>query len=146
MLDEIRSEGCIRSDTLIPQQHPELFTEREVWERPPVKTPTDKYILGIEESLPYFPLLEVFYNAFERGNKRREDLPIQVEVFSGSKGMVLRITDAGEGFDFRDVMEKRKSGEKYFNSDGHGLNVLDLSGFNVAYEGRGNVVNMQVFV
>ena len=37
----------------------------------------------------------------------------------------IKITDSGNGFDYKDVVNKFKSGEKYYNYHGKGMKVYD---------------------
>ncbi len=51
--------------------------------------------------------------------------PIHCEMYVGTKGeFVCVIRDSGEGFDYKDIVEKYKRKEKYFHGHGYGMRAM----------------------
>ena len=64
-------------------------------------------------------------------------------MFSGQKGIVVRIRDSGTGFDYEGVVKKFRNREKYFRYKGVGFqNFMSSKEFSVAFEGNGSIVNI----
>ena len=147
MLNEIESTGIMKNDILIPAKNPDLFMEVKLYaDKTSIKIPTDIYITSLNNltGLGIIELVEIFSNAYERGNLKNDKLPIEVKVFDGLKGNVLRVKDSGKGFDYVDVIKKKRNGQKYFQRHGYGIGFLDDNkSYSVAYEGKGNIINVQ---
>jgi hypothetical protein len=90
------------------------------------------------------PLDELVINSMAWGNRERKDLPISFNVYQGSGGRILRIEDSGDGFDYMDIHRKLKAREPYFHNTGRGFKMLEEGTHKFAYEGKGNIVNVQV--
>ena len=87
-------------------------------------------------------LNESIANAMGRGNQNTTYLPVSFKLFFGEKGIVFRMRDSGEGFDYTSKIRQLRSGEKYFQNSGAGLAMLEKSPFEASYEGNGNILNI----
>ncbi len=77
-------------------------------------------LFGYSESLTYQNLfMEYYYNAFCHGSKFNPNLPVTVYAYSGNSGAVISISDDGEGFDVKTVIDKHE-----FENGGIGFNIL----------------------
>ena len=98
-------------------------------------------------------------NAFYHGNKNDPQLPVGVKVFEGSKGVLVRVKDAGSGFDYkrkeeqvREIAKKKlpiylkpdeiPGGLKYFLRRGGGFYMYHVCPSKVFFEEGGSVVNI----
>ena len=84
-------------------------------------------------------------NAYAHGNKGDESLPISIKVFEGIKGLVVRIRDSGEGFDFKKTQKKFENEEKYYNGFGGGFKRYNQKEYLVSFENKGTTINILYF-
>ena len=66
-------------------------------------------------------LSEALSNAFCHGNHRDAFIPMEIEVYKGDLGVIVRIEDSGEGFNVNELRKKFERGKHYFNLAGNGL-------------------------
>ncbi len=83
-----------------------------------------------------------FHNSILYGNKKDMELPLKVKCFKGLKGVVIRIEDSGEGFDFKETQRKWKKGDKYYQNGGNGWKFFNRPSVQVSFEGKGNIINI----
>ncbi len=82
-------------------------------------------------------------NSLTRGHLCEEQYHLSVKLFSGSGGIVIRIVDSGEGFPFKQYIRERHRGDmSHVQGQGTGGIILSYPVFEVAYEGKGNIVNI----
>jgi len=67
------------------------------------------------------PLKKAVGNAWKRGNQMHPDKWITVEVIVTKKGALIEVSDEGAGFDVRALLDKLRSGEKYYQHAGSGF-------------------------
>jgi hypothetical protein len=87
-------------------------------------------------------------NAYTRGNNypRYEErtnegyLPFTVKSFCGNKGIVFRVRDSGEGFDYEGAIAMIPQR----NDRLHGMKLLKEAIAEISYEGEGNIVNIMI--
>jgi len=89
----------------------------------------------------YYTLMhELMANAILRGNEKKPDLKVSVDVFLGRNGWILTIKDQGVGFDYETVL---RTGEHCFN--GQGLKMLkERDDIDFNYEDKGSTINLMV--
>lgn len=99
-----------------------------------------------QQHLFKIPIEEIIFNSLLWGNRKDPKLPVHIEVFEGSEGRLLRVTDAGEGFDYRKRVQQLLEGERYWQNKGNGFRNLAQNPFiQVSYDNPGNYTNMQVW-
>ena len=98
-------------------------------------------------------------NAFYHGNQNNPYLPVNVNVFDGESGLVVRVSDCGFGFDFKrkisilEMLDKKnkyfifngnkvKKRDRYFMRKGSGLYYSFYSSAKVSFEDSGKSVNI----
>ncbi|MBU1168762.1 MAG: ATP-binding protein [Proteobacteria bacterium] len=93
-------------------------------------------------------LCEALSNAFCHGHKKDPLLPIDVYVFLGENGLLVRIKDTGPGFNLDDVKDQYTKGKTYFHLAGNGLRqMIRSSDFQIFYTDNGTGFNlMYLFV
>lgn len=92
------------------------------------------------------PVEEALFNALLWGNRADPTLPVHVQVFEGRDGRILRVTDAGDGFDYRTKIRQLLAGEQYWQNHGNGLRNLHQNPFiHVGYNTVGNATSIQVW-
>ena len=67
------------------------------------------------------PLKKAVGNAYKRGNQMNPDKWITVEVVVTKKGALIEVSDEGAGFDVCAIVDKLRSGEKYYSHAGSGF-------------------------
>lgn len=83
-------------------------------------------------------LSEALSNSYCHGNRRDPDLPIYVNVFKGDKGLLIKIEDSGDGFNYEEALNKLEQGGTYYKLSGNGLRRMAGSeNFAVFYGKRG---------
>lgn len=87
---------------------------------------------------------ELILNSFMWGNKSNMSLPIMCTTYEGKSAKAVRISDMGEGFNLKRILEKRDKGEVYWKNGGRGTSILHSVPFPVAYDFPGN--SASVFV
>ena len=78
-------------------------------------------------------------NAIKRGNQGDPCKKITIEKYVGKKGIVV-LVGAGEGFDFREVDRKFKSGEKYYSYQGNGWKAYSMRDILVQFQQEGKEI------
>jgi hypothetical protein len=88
-------------------------------------------------------LCEALSNAFSHGHRKNPDLPIGIHVYLGTKGLMVRITDTGNGFDIESVRDQYQKGKTYYHLSGNGLRrMIQNTCFSVFYSDRGSGFNL----
>ena len=156
LLQEIEGTSCIFQETISPDSNPKLFVDLATTDRGSTRIPDCQYRDKLMQiiSPTYKPqrfkfvtppgyepcLLEALTNAFERGKS-----PVTIKIFRGQRGHVLRLEDSGEGFNYEKcVAEMRSGGEKFYQRNGGGFKKFERRPYQISYEGRGNIFNMQI--
>ncbi len=86
-------------------------------------------------------------NAFWRGNQNNPAFPVEVTIYHGSRGKMVRIEDAGNGFDYEQKLRSFFSGGDYAIGRGSGFKALHQEKLiKAGYEGRGNVLNIALLI
>ncbi len=166
MLGEIGNPRKVKSDFIVPfnfysLDFHEFQEEGEFHWLRQYETQLTEFLRGL--SLPIelkfdrtsdTPVQSALENAYVHalgtgGKTGNMKMPIQLELYVGNKGVVFSVIDAGNGFDFQEVVRKKRAHEKYFNAcRGNGIEVydaqMDCHG-NVPYEvsGEGNRINIK---
>jgi len=126
----------------------EYREETHVWKYYDSQDTTEAEALSYlqHESLFKTPVEEIVFNALLWGNRKDPKLPVHIEVFEGAEGRILRVTDAGDGFDYRKKVQQLLESEKYWQNEGNGLrNLAHNPCIQVSYDNPGNYTNMQVW-
>lgn len=88
-------------------------------------------------------LCEALSNAFCHGHKKDPTRPIELNVFLGEKGLIIRIKDTGSGFEIDKVMDQYVKGKAYFHMAGNGLKrMIDSSDFHIFFSDNGSGFNL----
>lgn len=111
-----------------------------------------------EKSPDLSPIAMALENAFYHGNQENPELPVQFMAFEGETGIVASVKDSGDGFDFRNVIEKAKAcfekfdgkrytfmfqpDERYFQRWGTCFWAFMIYPVDVSFESNGSRVNM----
>ena len=82
-------------------------------------------------------------NATKRGHLNNNKIPILFEHYFSRDGVVVAITDQGEGFDFRGTYARYTNKEKYFTHHGAGFGVFANCGSRISYENGGRTLLVQ---
>lgn len=83
-------------------------------------------------------LSELIANAFFHGNARRMDKSIHISGFLGSRGILVSVSDQGQGFDFQKVLQLKTKGKIYYFVAGNGIDRMAQSqNFSVFYDQNG---------
>jgi len=83
------------------------------------------------------PLKKSVGNAWKRGNQMHPDKWITVEVIVTKMGAFLEVSDEGAGFDVRALVDKLRSGEKYYTHAGSGFRRFAKSDSVISYANGG---------
>lgn len=82
-------------------------------------------------------------NAYIHGHKRDGSLPISLEIFKGTKGVVARFGDCGKGFNYKKVQKRFEKNKKYWNNvEGRGFERYNEKEWLVSFEKKGTVINI----
>ena len=144
MLAELGNPSKIKSDMVTPfsyygeepgkvfQEHGEFYWLRQY------ETELTKFLqtLALPIDLRFSPdtdspVQSALENAYvhatgDGGKTGNMKSPINVDIFLGDEGIVFTVTDTGKGFDLRQVVMKKRRGERYFNAcRGNGIVVYD---------------------
>ena len=91
-------------------------------------------------------LCEALANAFCHGHRKRYDLPIAITAILGKNGVLVSITDQGQGFDVDDVLKRVATGQPYYHIAGNGMDRLAQSvNFQVFFDQGGRRCNILHF-
>jgi len=88
--------------------------------------------------------LEAVNNAIIHGNKKNEDLDVEVEfsTIEDHKDIVLTVKDQGEGFDFLNIPDPTAP-ENIEKINGRGVFLMEKLSDEIAFEGNGSVVKLK---
>lgn len=149
---EIGSSLCFLDEKISPLNNPENFDKIKDFMGKEIYLPTLDYRVKIyswfvnrvrntDEKTREFRIgeciNEIFTNAFLHGNLSSLEKQIQVRLDVGMKGSLLSIVDEGNGFDYREVLDKFRRGKKYFNYQGNGFKAYEKSKYNVSFDNGG---------
>lgn len=88
-------------------------------------------------------LCEALSNAFCHGHKKDPLVPIDVCVYLGKKGLIVRIKDTGPGFNLSQVKEQFAKGKTYFHMAGNGLRqMIESPDFHIFFTDQGTGFNL----
>jgi len=153
MLEDIEFTSVGFYDILIPDKHQEFFLNMD----PPVLNNYFYQLIGnainkegdndinSTQVLDATRILldETILNSLWRGNQELRYLPVSLKSFFGKKGIVLRIRDDGEGFDYKEKIRLMEQGRVYYkNEGGSGLKLQNMLPHVYSYEGDGNIINI----
>ena len=100
-------------------------------------------ILEIDDGLigPGGVLSEGLSNAYCHGHNRNPSLPIKLDVYDGSVGIVITITDTGMGFDWKNTLDEMVRGKMFFHCAGNGFRIMNkIQHVKINYDNRGNTL------
>ena len=81
---------------------------------------------------------EALSNAFSHGHGKDPALPISVRIYQGEKGLLIRVTDSGPGFNVKAVVKDYHRGRAYFHLAGNGIRqMISSHWFEIFYTARG---------
>jgi hypothetical protein len=81
-------------------------------------------------------------NAILRGNKNNPEAPVLVNYYLGDYGIVAKVEDFGDGFDYNETQRRFLSGEGYALNNGAGFIGYNYDDVEVSFSGKGNIVNI----
>ncbi|MFO8057978.1 MAG: ATP-binding protein [bacterium] len=88
-------------------------------------------------------LSEALSNAYCHGNRRDPAKPIHISVLKSHKGLLVRIKDAGAGFNFPETFHKLQKGGNYYKLAGNGIKrMISSEVFAVFYTEGGRSFNL----
>ncbi|WP_035277269.1 ATP-binding protein [Desulforegula conservatrix] len=88
-------------------------------------------------------ICEALSNAFCHGHKKDPTKPIELNVYLGEKGLIIRIKDTGTGFEIDRVMDRYIKGKAYFHMAGNGLKrMIDSRDFHIFFTDNGTGFNL----
>lgn len=88
-------------------------------------------------------LAEALSNAFYHGHQKDPKLPIEVKIYQGKKGLLIRIHDCGNGFDVKKIHSHYLKGKTYFHTAGNGFRLMaDSERFGIFYNSHGTIFHM----
>ncbi len=82
---------------------------------------------------------ELFDNAFSHGNRRNPELPIQLEYMVSPEEFRIRVTDSGEGFDWRGL-DMLMNKDKLLSGSGRGMYFIRSLMDELTFNEKGNQV------
>ncbi len=92
-------------------------------------------------------LAEALSNAFYHGHRKDPDLPIEVNIFEGAKGVVVQIRDSGKGFDVKDTHNHYLMGKNYFHAAGNGFRIMvDSKRYGIFFDAFGTTFHLLYLV
>ncbi len=88
-------------------------------------------------------ICEALSNAFAHGNNKDYYTQIHVSVYLGESGIITRIINGGDGFDFRTKVKELKRGKRYFVIAGNGLKMMMESvNYTIFFTDKGKAFNL----
>lgn len=88
-------------------------------------------------------LCEALSNAYCHGHKKDPAKPIDLTVYLGDKGLIVRVTDSGPGFDLETVKDRFSKGKSYFHLAGNGLKrMIHSPHFRIFFTDGGRSFNL----
>jgi aminoglycoside phosphotransferase (APT) family kinase protein/anti-sigma regulatory factor (Ser/Thr protein kinase) len=82
-------------------------------------------------------------NAVKRGNGNDPSKPVLLEHYFTNEGVVVSITDEGDGFDYRKICSLFQEGVRYGTHNGGGLKLFDGCASRITYENGGRTLLVQ---
>lgn len=145
MLNAIEFERVSHSNILVPINNKAFFSLRNLCDGSKGTVPIRGYLQSLADllQLDVCVLEESFLNSYERGNNNDWSLPINVTIYEGLEGSMLRIEYSGDGFDYKKMVKRKKEQKPYYIRGGGGLFILNQPGFYASFEGKGNILNIQ---
>ena len=148
----IGSPNIIRKDEVIPKQFPEcpntpyqpeydwLFQyERDLAAFLGKWLSSYRYELIGEKGI----LCEALSNAFSHGNRKDPFKTIQVRIWLGENGLLVKIKDNGDGFNVRETYERYRKRKRYYALAGNGMRLMaESENFGVFYDAGGTIFYM----
>ena len=151
-LDFVQSPKLIRDDIIIPKDFPECANstyrpgydwlyryERDIaaflepWLKP------YRYDLIGEKGI----LCEALSNAFSHGHGKDPKRAIVLKVYLGSRGLLVRVSDTGDGFNVPRVFQGYLQKEVYYHTAGNGIRLMATSNcFGVFYDRSGTAFHL----
>ncbi len=151
-LDFIQSPELIRDDIIIPENFPACVDstyrsgydwlyryERDIaaflepWLKP------YRYDLIGEKGI----LCEALSNAFSHGHAKDPTRAIFLKVYLGSRGLLVRVSDTGDGFNVQQVLQGYLQKKVYYHTAGNGIRLMAGSKcFGVFYDGCGRAFHL----
>ena len=146
-LSFIQSASRVRRDTVVPAKFPACVDstyrsgydwlyqyERDIagflapWLKP------YRYELIGEKGI----LCEALSNAFSHGHGKDPNKTINVEVFVGQRGLLVRMEDSGKGFNVDHVYQSYLKKKIYYHTAGNGIHLMASSSrFGIFYSAVG---------
>jgi hypothetical protein len=87
-----------------------------------------------------YPLKKALGNAYKWGNHKDPTKQITVETVATKIGLLVTISDQGEGFDVPGIVGQFRSGERYFTHGGSGLKHFDRAKSLISYTNGGRTL------
>jgi hypothetical protein len=87
-----------------------------------------------------YPLKKALGNAYKWGNHKDPAKRITVETVATKIGLLVIISDQGEGFDVPSIVGQFRSGERYFTHGGSGLKHFDRAKSLISYTNGGRTL------
>ncbi|MGD9212718.1 MAG: ATP-binding protein [Desulfobacteraceae bacterium] len=88
-------------------------------------------------------LAEALSNAFYHGHRKDPKLCIEVTIYVGLKGILVKIHDCGAGFDVKKIYNHYLKGKPYFHTAGNGIRSMANSKlFGIFYNNLGNTFHL----
>ncbi len=87
-------------------------------------------------------ILGAIGNALKRGNRGNPNKSLGIEKYVGKYGVVVRVQDTGDGFDYREIDRKCNAGERYFERGGKGWRAYLKPNVLVAFAQEGKEINL----
>lgn len=88
-------------------------------------------------------LAEALSNAFYHGHRKNPKLPIEIRIYKGQKGVLIRIHDCGTGFNVKKIHHHYLKGKTYFHSAGNGFRLMaNSTRFGIFYNQLGTTFHM----
>lgn len=151
-LDFIQMPKMIRNDTIVPEDFSECADSHyrtgydwlyryersiaaylEPWLKP------YRYELIGEKGI----LCEALANAFSHGHGKNPKRAISLRVYLGKRGLVVRISDSGKGFDVQSVIQGYLEKKIYYHTAGNGVRRMATSKrFGIFYDRSGSAFHM----
>ncbi|MBR9675645.1 ATP-binding protein [Candidatus Woesearchaeota archaeon] len=102
-------------------------------------------VSGIIGKYSIVAVREAILNAIRWGNKADPTMQVNLEIFEGLDSKVLQISDFGEGFDYKDLINKQRTRIKYFQNTGNGLQrFVNDRHYKVSYADSGSTINFLI--
>lgn len=84
-------------------------------------------------------LCEALSNAFFHGHGKDAQMCIQVSIYQGGHGLLVRIADSGKGFDIANVYRRYLHRRLYYTSAGNGIRLMvNSQSFGIFYSPSGS--------